>query len=230
MFIYAHRGASGEFPENTLLAFEQAITQGADGIELDVMQVGEELFVYHDRYLDKVGMQGHGITSQTEAQVAQLEVAKGHNIPRLNDALRCIGHRCVINIEVKCLGNIQLLADAIASLVGNGEILAENLVISSFDHPMLLALHKKLPAIHTAPLTASIPIALAQCFAPLNAKYWHVDVNVINAKAVQAAHQAGMQVMVYTVDRQSDLIQLRDMGVDGVFTNYPARSRAILSA
>ncbi|MBE8167599.1 MAG: glycerophosphodiester phosphodiesterase, partial [Shewanella sp.] len=54
MKVYAHRGASGDYPENTLLAFEKALELGAIAIELDVHNVEGTLVVFHDRRLDKI--------------------------------------------------------------------------------------------------------------------------------------------------------------------------------
>jgi len=53
MLIFAHRGASADAPENTLLAIEQALIQQADGIEIDVYQLGDELVVIHDRWVSR---------------------------------------------------------------------------------------------------------------------------------------------------------------------------------
>ena len=66
MLIIAHRGASGEFPENTQIAFEQAIAQHADGIELDIQFHAESSswWLMHDLYVDK--------TTNGQGQLQQL--------------------------------------------------------------------------------------------------------------------------------------------------------------
>ena len=72
MKIFAHRGVSGHYPENTLAAFEAALAMGCDGIELDVFAVAQELVVIHDRQLQRTTNGSGHLEDYTLAQLQQL--------------------------------------------------------------------------------------------------------------------------------------------------------------
>ena len=88
MQIIAHRGASGEYPENTMLAIEQAIAQGADAIELDVFAVQGELIVIHDHHLQRTTNGKGSIYQYSVEQLKQFDAGKGERIPALAQVLR----------------------------------------------------------------------------------------------------------------------------------------------
>ena len=122
MKIIAHRGASGEFPENSLLAFEQAILQGCDGIEFDIQyhQPSGEFILLHDSYLDRVTESG----AEEKVHFNQLSLAAltdistngKYRLCTLTDALHCINQQCPINIELKSATQGEQLADEMQKL------------------------------------------------------------------------------------------------------------------
>lgn len=228
MKIYAHRGASGDYQDNTLLSFEMAIAQGADGIELDVFEIDGELFVFHDRYLDKLGVPGVLTSDATREQMASLRVDGEHPVPTLTSALAKINGRCVVNIELKGMRDYSLLVAAVNHALTHFSFTKQQILLSAFDHPMLLKAKEALPTLDYAFLTASIPASFGS-FRQHSITNWHVDVNVLNREAVSRAIQEGISVRAYTVDRERDLVTLHAWGVEGVFSNYPKRSRDILN-
>ena len=99
MKIIAHRGASGEFPEYTLLAFEQAILQLADGIELDAQyhQKSGQFVLLHDSYLiDDNGEEYHYRDIPLPSLLAR--TVDCQPVTTLDDALTAINGRCLVNI------------------------------------------------------------------------------------------------------------------------------------
>ncbi len=230
MFIFAHRGASKDAPENTLSAIRLALTQQADGIEIDVHQVGEHLMVIHDRWLHRT-TSGKGLIYQQPFEaIRQLDAGNGEQIPTLVEVLACIQGQCILNIEVKALDKPSLLLDAIDYAITHYGFSAEQFLISSFDHPLLVTLKQLRPTLSIGALTASIPHDYAAFAQEIDACAVNCDMSAFNQAMVTDAHQRGLKVYVYTVDQAEDILTLHQWGVDGIFTNYPARSKQLLTS
>src|SRR5512139_1614857 len=107
--VFAHRGASAHAPENTLAAFELALAQQADAIELDVkLSADGQVMVIHDSSVDRT-TNGHGkVQDMTLAELKALDAGSffnsqfaGEKIPTLNEVFEAMGKRTFINIELK---------------------------------------------------------------------------------------------------------------------------------
>ncbi len=228
MLLIAHRGSSGVAPENTLVAFRQAVHDRADMIELDVrLSADGEVVVIHDRGLSRVtGVRGR----VREWTVKELEKF----IPRLATVLRVIPPAIGLNIEVKTDGDrrrsglmMERLGGLLASRSGNREIL-----VSSFDHAFLRKFHRRYPTVPVAVLYLAVrdlgrsPVLLAR---RAGAKVFGCSRAQLRARWVRKARAAKIRVLVYGVDTVRQLHALQRHGVDGVITNYPARLRRALS-
>jgi len=236
MKIIAHRGASGEFPENSLLAFEQAIAQSCDGIEFDVQyhHASGEFILLHDQYLKYNGQRTH-YNQLTLTQLLDLPPSKNQNICTLPEALRTISKHCFINIELKSaaqgstlLHEIAQLNQLIKKVINKGIITEEQLILSSFNHHALLPLSAVLPNASTAALIACCPINYAEFCQPLKVAQLNLAIDCLNQEIVTDAHKRGLAVWVYTVDCVDEIKQCLSYGVDGIFTNFPLRSRKLL--
>lgn len=236
MKVIAHRGASGEFIENSLLAFEQAILQGCDGIEFDVQfhQPSGEFILLHDSYLNT----GDSISSADEKyhfnQLPLSELVK-FNICTLTQALQCINTQCLINIELKSAVQGQQLIDEMQKLVKliqqaqqDHIITSQQIIMSAFNHHSLAYIAEHLPNITTAALIASCPLGYAQFCQELKVKMLNLSIECLNPEIVNDAHQRGLKVWVYTVDNPDQIKRCWDYRVDGIFTNFPQRSRQTL--
>ena len=101
LICFAHRGASGHEPENTLSAVEKAIELGADWIEVDVYAVKGELIIIHDERLERT-TNGTGYVRDTSlAYLRSLDAGKGQCIPTLREVLDSVDRRAGINVELK---------------------------------------------------------------------------------------------------------------------------------
>lgn len=224
MLVFAHRGASGHEPENTLLAIEQALAMNVDAIEIDVHLCQDQLVVIHDRWLHKT-TNGKGLVSNfTFAELRKLDAGKGQVIPTLDEVLTLVNGRCSVNIELKAEGTIDLLIACITKAETHLKFTCNQFLFSSFNHHLLFELKNKANHFNIGALTACCPIDYAAFAEQLNAFSIHIDVDFVNQAFVQDAHQRGLKVYVYTVDDESDIIQLHHMGVDGIFTNYPTKT------
>lgn len=104
--VLGHRGASADFPENTLRAFTEALRQGADGVELDVMRCGSgEVVVVHDDDLSRVarGAAGSGLRVRGASLLAlqAFDLGGGERVPTLAAVLEALGPQALVNVELK---------------------------------------------------------------------------------------------------------------------------------
>ncbi len=238
MKIIAHRGASGEFPENSLLAFEQAIVQGADGIELDVHfhHASKQFIVIHDAYVNKTtNGQGHYNDYSLE-QLTQLALGENQYLVTLEQVLAHIAGRLLINIEIKTTSvskadinqQLNLLNQLLLKATQVYGFTFEQFVLSSFNHPMILACKNICQHISTAALIAHSPLDSKQLAQQLHCQGVNQDIASLTENFVDDIHSLGLEVWVYTVDKLEDISICLAFGVDAIFTNFPKNSRDLL--
>lgn len=230
MEIFAHRGASGEYPENTLLAFEQAINQGCDGIELDLQLIDNQLIVFHDRFVDRCTDGKGRVDSFSFSQLRKLNAGRGEKIPTLNEVLELIAGRCRLNLEIKHYAAAEPTLNCISQQLAGFDFSQEQLIISSFDLRIPAAFAPGFPQFEFAALTTSIPNSLASFARPIHCNAIHADIDSFDPAFLQDSHKRGMAFRLYTVDDPGELKTLVQLGADGVFTNYPARAKKLLSS
>ena len=223
MQIIAHRGASKLAPENTLKAMEIAIALGVGAIELDVQWADGELWVFHDRRLERC-TDGRGVLAeQSRDYLASLDAGEGERIPTLWQVMSLVAGRCELHIELKGAHT----AEPVAALTRRAEaelgFTPAHWVVSSFHHPELARFKALRPGIRLGALTASLPLHGARFAEELGAWSLNCDVDFVDAGLVADAHRRGLKILVYTVDELSDGAALAAMGVDGIFTNRPDR-------
>lgn len=239
MKIIAHRGASGEFPENSLLAFEQAILQKADGIELDVRfhPHSQQFIVLHDSYLDNTtNSKGH-FNQYSLAELTELSLGQEQRLITLSQALRTIAGRTLVNIEIKSNGSdtaiisaqLSALKSQINHAIEQYGFSAQQFVLSSFNHHIIEQSKCILPDIVTAALIAHNPIEYASFAKALKCSAVNPSIECLDQALVTNAHQLGLEVWVYTVDRQEDIDYCQQIKVDAIFTNFPKKVRNYLN-
>ncbi|WP_100658066.1 glycerophosphodiester phosphodiesterase [Alteromonas flava] len=226
MHIFAHRGASGHAPENTLAAIQLALDIDIYGVEIDIFQVEDEFVLMHDRWLTRTTGEKIRIDQVSLQQLSELNAGSyldaPQKVPTLADVLRLNWQNKVLNIEIKAIKSIQQLYAYIerhrpATLSPN------QIVLSSFNHLLLLdaqALELPYPR---GWLSASMPVGKAHEAEVLDCQILGIDADVLNVELINDAHQRGIKVAVYTVDETDDIDWLKTLGVDAVFTNFPAR-------
>ena len=230
MQIIAHRGASGEYPENTLLAIGQAIAQGADAIEIDVFAVRGELIVIHDHHLTRTTNGTGSIYQYSVEQLMQLDAGRGERIPTLWQVLQLLQNtRLWLNIELKGENTVAPLLALLDKAKQELQFDSQRLLISSFNHHLLTAVKQAWPQLKLGALTASLPLDYAAFAKQLQAHSVNCDVSFINQAFVDDAKARGLKVFVYTVDQSDDIKRMADYGVDGIFTNHPAQTRLRLT-
>lgn len=217
--VIAHRGASADHPENTIEAFVGAKEQGADGIELDVrLSADDVLVLHHDAHL----ADGRMIREVTSADLPT-------SIPSLAEALEAT-EPLFTNIELKNLRSdpdydaAEGLSIAVAGLIAAFDA-HQRVLVSSFDLDNVLRIRATDDAVPLGWLVwgQADPgqlIARAQAHA-LQAIHPH-DL-LVDAAFVRRAHDAGIDVNVWTVDDVDRGRALAEMGVDAIITNTPRK-------
>ena len=212
-----HRGASGHAPENTLKAFELAITMGCPWIELDVYVVEGELLVIHDDKLNRTTDGSGFVEAQTLAYLRSLNAGDGEKIPLLSEVIELVDHRCKINIELKGKGTANPVNELLSKFISNGWH-EDEFLISSFDHKELA---NSATGIKRGALFYKQTASMFDRAAALNAYAVNLSLKITNAETVSQAHEKGYKVFVYTVNSHDEMLALKQIGVDGVFTNFP---------
>lgn len=225
MQIFAHRGASGSYPENTLLAIEQALLAKADGIEIDVFCVENELVVIHDEDVSRT-TNGTGLLHNfTLQQLQQLDAGSGQQVPTLWQVLQLVNNQALLNIELKGADTAETLVALLKKAETELGTKPDKLLISSFNHHLLKQIQNHRPDLKLGALTASLPLDYAAFASELGAWSVHCDKGFINQQMVQDAHKRGLKVLVYTVNDACTAKKLQQLGVDGIFCNYPLQAR-----
>ncbi|WP_394193840.1 glycerophosphodiester phosphodiesterase [Pseudoalteromonas atlantica] len=230
MKIFAHRGASGLYPENTQSAIKAAVDIHVDGIEVDVQSCLDDYMIIHDTWLDRTTNGRGKVNNLTREQIQQFDAGNGEYVPTLSQLLDWVNNNTLINLELKHTFSLDKFVILIEASVAANKLSRDNLLVSSFDHHQLMWLKQQLPWVKIGALTASIPINYAEFAQRLHAYSIHIDKNFINHEFVADAKKRDLQVYAYTVDKQEDIEQMLRYGVDGVFTNYPCNTKMILNS
>ncbi len=230
--IVAHRGASASAPENTLAAFTLAVAQDADGIEVDVRRTADDVLVLHH---DPMLPDGSPIVERTFSEIR----AVMSGIATLDDLLGVAGD-LLINIEIKNAVDEpdydpeRRVADAVVAWVLHHQ-LTWRTVVTSFDPDMVDRIRSvdSTSAIVTGQLTTSTddPERTLRDIAARRHSWVapsHRSLDPDPGLFVSAAHDLGLEVMVWTVDDPARIRKLSAAGVDAVITNDPASANDAL--
>jgi glycerophosphoryl diester phosphodiesterase len=220
--VFAHRGGSALAPENTMEAFANGLSLGADGIELDVHLSSDGIVVvHHDATVDRTTTGRGSVASLTAGELARL------NVPSLADVLQQFRDTRVV-VELKV--NSKQLARGVVDVVRRASAV-ERVCLGSFGLRVLRAVRGLEPAIATSAAREEVRWALYQSWvrrSPHSAGYAGFQVpefsgatRVVSPRFVDLAHGAGRFVHVWTVDSEEDARRLLGWGVDGLITDRP---------
>lgn len=218
-----HRGARGHAPENTLPSFEKAIELGADWVEFDVYNVEDELAVIHDLRVDRTTNGSGLVEAHSLAELRKLDAGNGAQIPTLREVLDLIDRRVGVNVELKGENTAKIAAETLTEYVEQHGWCYEDLLISSFNHRELTIARDINPQIPRGALLCGVPHDLAACVDTLEASTLNLALDFVTPELIADGHQRGAKVLVYPVNEPDDITQMRAMGVDGVFSDFPGR-------
>jgi len=223
----AHRGASGYEPENSLGSFNRAIELGAPWVEFDVRVVEETPIVFHDRTLTRM-THSHGIVEkQTLASIRALSLPNGEKIPLLREVLDALRAKACAQIELKGPGSGEATASTLRQALQEGWS-PTCFIVSSFDQQELASFAALAPEIPLGLLTYGYPLNCVEIARKLKAVSVHLHLDAVSHGRIKELHDAGFKVFVYTVNDPNDITTVLELGVDGIFSDFPDRVLQVL--
>ena len=238
MLLLAHRGASADAPENTIAAFEEAVRQGADGVELDVQLCSTgEVVVCHDERLTRLARLDWELRATPWWKLRRVDVGSPlgfapATIPLLEDVIQLFPDRFLIDVELKCDSvEDHGLTAAVVELIDRRRI-GERVIISSFNPFCLWRTAALAPQLRRGLLIDPEKNLLWQSrvVAPLVCNHSvHPPLNACTAERLTRWQEQGLRVACWTVDDVATASRLRRSGVTYCITNRPGTLREGLS-
>jgi glycerophosphoryl diester phosphodiesterase len=234
----AHRGASGNYPENTLIAFQKALEIGVDEIELDLhMTKDDHLIVMHDSTVDRTTNGTGAIAELTLDEIKALDAGrvfgeqfKAERVPMWEEALDLVQGKVELNVHLKeggqpgghyerkvakALSDFKMIEDSILTCsdasVGNFAEINSRIECRIFR-------------------ANRTPEEYIRKSVEMGLRTMQPGRDITTPDFVQKAHAAGRIVHVFYADTPEDMRAYIEIGVDGILTNYPERLKAILTA
>lgn len=234
---FGHRGFSGKYPENTLLAFDKAILAGCHGIELDVhLTKDREVVVIHDEMIDRT-CDGTGfVADYTLEELKKFDASykfRGQcehtTIPTLREYFDLIRDTGVItNIELKTGINTYPGIEGLTLELIDEYNLRDRIIISSFNHYSVLAMKTLAPDMEYGLLSESWIVDFAGYAKKLDCQYVHPIFCEVNDMFAKEASDAGIGINTWTVNEEKDIRDMIAKGCHAVIGNYPDRVKQIL--
>jgi len=235
--IFAHRGYSSAYPENTMIAFGKALEAGCDGIELDVqLSKDGELVVFHDESVDRT-TDGSGLVRELRlAELRELDAGatfaggQGRNpIPSLAEYLDLVGGRDIVtNIEIKnAIYRYPGIEERLATMVRERGM-ERRVIFSSFNHQSALLIKRLCPGAEIAFIESSWLVGAGAYCSSAGADYLNPRHSFLTAENHEELRGHGIRAQAWTVDGIDELKRLARLGVDSVITNDPAKAREAL--
>jgi len=252
VLVMAHRGGRALWPENTLYAFEHSLALGVDVLELDVHSTKDgAIVVMHDKTVDRTTNGTGEIQTYTLEGIRALDAGYhwsddddvsfpyrglGIVVPTLEEVFEAYSTGVRMNIEIK-QSEPSIVVPVCELIRGYG--MADRVLIASFDSGTIETFRTTCPGVATTAgegevkllYGLSIPF-LAGLYQPEAEavqvpEYWG-DIHVLTSRMVNAAHNRGMDVHVWTVNDVDDMQRMLDLGVDGIITDHPDKLLSLL--
>jgi glycerophosphoryl diester phosphodiesterase len=250
--VMAHRGASGEAPENTIPAFDKAVEQDADILEMDVHMTSDgHVVVCHDLTVDRTTNGTGAIAAMTLAELQQLDAGyrftsdgatfpfrgAGVRIPTLEEVLDRYPN-VPVNIDIKANG-AEVVERTCQILRARKRFEQKTVLLASFSHAAMKVIRRVAPDALTSLSVKETRQFMLRCWLLLprfrssgrafQVPVWKVLLPIVTRRFVKLAHRFGVEVHTWTIDNEKQMRRLLDIGVDGLFTNFPARARKVIA-
>ncbi len=249
--VIAHRGGAGQWPENTLFAFRNAIEAGADALEFDVHATRDGvLVVMHDATVDRTTDGSGRVDEMTWEALQELDAGyrwtpdggasfpyrgMGLSAPALEDVLSAFPETRMI-IELKDVS--ESARERFSGVIGSNPN-PEWFVVASFQAETVKYIRDNNPGIATSSTagevllfwvmnTARIGFAFVPEGETMQVPPSFRDLPMVNGRFVSDAHRHNVDVYVWTINEEDDMKRLLDYGVDGIITDYPDRLLGLL--
>ena len=225
----AHRGGDQSAVENTMPAFEHAVSLGYDYLETDVHLSSDGVLVaFHDADLERITGRPGTIADRTWDELRSIDLA-GARMPRLDELLGAFPDT-KFNIDPKSDDAVQPLGDVIAAFDA-----VDRVGIGAFDDARITALQDRFgPGLCTSPGPMELLTFLAEPSASAFETHGCLQIPPsfgefeLTSELLGAAHDLGLQVHVWTINEEAEMRRLLDLGVDAVMTDHVALLKDVL--
>ena len=245
--LFAHRGASGVAPENTLAAFRAGVEAGADRLELDVHGTADgHVIVIHDETVDRTTNGSGLVKSLSLAALEQLDAGfhfagpeqdypfRGHRerIPTLATVLEALPS-IPLNIDVK-QEEPSILREVLAVLDRYGA--RGRTLLAAEGDAVMRRIREAAPDVLTGFTALEVMAFLQQADEPdyrapgaaLQVPPSYFGIPIVTAEIVARAHACGVEVHVWTINDETEMEALLDLGIDALMSDFPARAWTVL--
>lgn len=220
ILVIGHTGASSIAPENTLKSFQKAIELKADFIEFDLRlsKDGEIVIIHDENTLDTTGHNGL-VNEMTLRELKQLDNG-GEKIPTLTELIKIAKGKIKLQPEIKVPGVTQDLVNILRK-----NVLIESSIVSCFEIVELLKIKEIEPTLRIGYLIprvlTNIRIIKRYVLRAIKNEFYaiHPNYQVVDREFVELAHDNSLKVNVWTVNEESIMRKLIDLGVDGIMTD-----------
>lgn len=250
--VIAHRGGAGLRPENTMLAFSNAVTLGVDLLELDVHRTtDDQLVIIHDDTLERTTNGTGNVNEKTLSELQQLDAGyswsaddgktfpyrgQGVIIPTLEELFTAYP-TMAMNIEIK--GSNPEIAEELCQMIRQHH--KENSVlVASFNKKPLDNFRQICPEIATTAAEDEVRSFFYLFLVRLSYLYKNDRMlalqlpeegggfKLLTKELINAAHERGIRVDAWTINESADIERLLPLGLDGIITDYPDRALKII--
>ena len=239
--IFAHRGANREAAENTRSAFDRALEYPIDGMETDIQLSRDGVTVlWHDRFLDKLGLPGKHIDDFDYAQLREMDFAKHfagagkpEKVVSLKELIAAYRPRCRLLLEIKNREweePSRHLEKVRKTLEMTGPVTEDHILLSSFNLGSMIDAHQIAPQFplvlnlepaHNAEFAhrvlASHPFLYGLC----------VDISTLHEDMVSVIRGHGKRIAVYTCNTDEEINRALGLGVDILISDVPQKALTI---
>jgi len=232
----AHRGASGNFPENTRLAFEKAIAAQADMIEIDCqLTLDGHVVVFHDERLLRTARVRGRVREKTLEELKKLDIGlwkkrifRGQRILTLEETLEIVAGKVDLCLDIKQFPGSQPGIEIKLLFILSHYSYLDQTIFSSFDYSCLarvraLAPEARIGLLHGTGIKEN-PFAVA---AEMGAASIHVQRELASREFLGQAWEAGLDVHIWTINSLREMQTFSSLGVQGLISDFPERFLAL---
>jgi glycerophosphoryl diester phosphodiesterase len=218
----AHRGATNHAPENSLSSIQNAISAGADAVEIDVRLCGSgDVVLHHDSTLERMlGVPDRVIsTSFDMIKLVSFKDLQSEHIPSLREVFEKFSSNIFFNVEIKeHRVHCAEIVEKVCKLI-NEFNLRDSVWVSSFNPFVMRSLKKFDPKIRAGFLfdkVRYIPTLITEYY---DVESWHPHYSLVNKEYVDVAKKRGKSIYCWTVNEKEDVKRLISLGIDGIITD-----------
>lgn len=230
--VMAHRGSSLNAPENTMAAFELAIEQNSDYIELDIQQSKDgEIVVLHDPNLKRITGVDLNVYDATYKELLEYDIGShfdakfsDQRVLNLEDVLKAVKGKIRLNIEIKPTGYEHDLEKQLVQILKTYRF-EQDCIITSMDYDVLKKIKSYNPELKTGYV---LNVAFGEFYKMEDVDCFSIQQGYINENVVAKVHEHDKKIYAWTVNSHNDIVKMINLGVDGIITDQPELAHELI--